>query len=135
MDYDKDGTADGDGYYHYLNADGSLGSIIYLDIDRPTSFNLKMSLYDAVRKARNTSDVTKREFYINGTDYTETLIKYCFNGKPWYTEASMQKYTFHPVNQELFDILRKLTMETAYDGVSDSWLLLCYYEKTVGFNN
>ena len=132
VDYDKDGVADGDGYYHYLNADGSLGSIIYLDIDRPTSFNLKMSLYDAVRASRKIQDVTKRDFYINGTDYTEILMQYCFNAKPWYKDSSMQQYTFQPVNAELFDILRKLTMDTAYEGVGDSWLLLCYYEKTVG---
>lgn len=127
VDYDGDGEADGDGYYHYVNENGELGGIIYLDVNRPTPFSSRQSLYDAVRVAKAQTDVTKRTFYINGTDYTDIFNQYCFQAN-----VSSDLYGFVAVDQELFTLLRKLTMDTEYEGIGDSWLLLCYYQKTIG---
>lgn len=127
VDYDGDGEADGDGYYHHVDENGEMAGIIYLDVNRPTPFSNRQSLYDAVRAAEKQADVTKRTFYINGTDYTNDFKQYCFQAT-----VTSSKFGFIEVDADLFELLRKLTMDTEYDGVSDSWLLLCYYEKTVG---
>ena len=127
VDYDGDGEADGDGYYHRVDENGEMAGIIYLDVNRPTPFSNRQSLYDAVRAAEKQADIEKRTFYINGTDYTSVFKQYCFQAT-----VSSSKFGFIEVDADIFDLLRKLTMDTEYDGVSDSWLLLCYYEKTVG---
>ena len=128
VDYDGDGVADGDGYYHHVKENGELGGVIYLDVDRPTPFSNRQSLYNAVRAALKQTDVTKRTFYINGVDYTADFQRYCFQA----TMGGSKHYGFIAVDADLFDLLRKLTRDTEYDGVDTSWLLLCYYEKTVG---
>ena len=38
---------------------------------------------------------------------------------------------FAAVDQELFELLCILTRSAKYDGIENSWLLLCYYEKTL----
>ena len=110
----------GDGYYHVVDENGNLGSIIYVDMLRPTMFFRNNSLYDTAMDALNYSE-EKRAFYVDGVDYSETIAIYGYL-------ADVKGFT--PLNQELMDILKKITAK--YDGIADSWQMLCYYEVTLG---
>ena len=116
----------GDGYYHYLNEDGTLGSIIYLDAVRPTAFFNSNDLYSICMDARSYVP-EKRAFYINGVDYTDALTNYCFQAK----QRTGQYAGFMEVDQALYDILTAITVSSKYEGTFNSWLMLCYYEKTL----
>lgn len=121
-----------DGYYHERKPDGSLGGIIYLDVSRPTPLLTGYSLYNilySALKPGSTVAVENRLFYINGTDYTEELMDdYVYPAH----NATGSKKGFVAVDARLFEILNALTLSSKYEGVKDSWLLLCYYEKTIG---
>ena len=39
------------------------------------------------------------------------------------------------VTKEIYDFLYALTVYSAHEGIADSWLTLCYYEKTIGNEN
>ena len=122
----SDPAEGGDGYYHHLLENGELGGIIYLDVNRPTAFFTSISLYDICRQAEK-YDPEKRAFYINGVDYTTTFKQICF-------KAMLQtgdKKGFAAVDQELFELLCILTRSEKYEGIHNSWLMLCYYEKTL----
>jgi thiol-disulfide isomerase/thioredoxin len=115
--------------YRYVDEYGNVGSPIYLDILRPTTFIWKSSLYDmAVKYINENTPVKDREFYIKGVDYTDLVREYGF-------QAAMQSGQYKGyvvVNKEIYDFLHALTVYTDHEGISDSWLTLCYYEKTVG---
>ncbi len=122
----SDPAEGGDGYYHHVLENGELGGIIYLDVNRPTAFFTTISLYDICRDAEKYAP-EKRALYINGVDYTDIFQQICFR-------AMLQtgdKKGFAAVDQELFDLLCILTRSAKYDGIHNSWLLLCYYEKTL----
>jgi hypothetical protein len=124
-------TAAGDGYYRIQNADGSLGSIIYLDINRPTHMFQNISIYDVVRQAEaNYPDPTKRAFYINGKDYTPDIKKLCFIA----TSNSGELNGFVAVDAEVFNLISIIIRATdgAIEGVDNAWLLLCYYYNYLG---
>lgn len=126
----SDPAEGGDGYYHHLKENGELGGIIYLDVNRPTAFFTSTSLYNICRNALNYEE-TKRALYIDGVDYTSTFQSICF-------KAMMQtgdRKGFAAVDQELFELLCILTRSAKYDGIHNSWLMLCYYEKTLGPSN
>ena len=128
--------AAGDGYYHAKNTDGTLGSIIYLDINRPTAFFLNDALYATILRFYNadTGEYTvppeKRPFYLDGVDYTERLHAYCFRAMQ--NEGDLEG--FIAVDQDLFSILQGITMSTHYEGIENDWLRLCYYYKVIGKN-
>ncbi len=114
----------GDGYYHYLTADGNLGSVIYLDTHRPTPFQMNLSLSDMVQYAEeNQPDETKRELWIDGEDYTDDFSDLCYQAE----NNTGELYGFVAVDKEVFDLINKITLSQKYDGIKDSWLLLCYY--------
>ena len=121
----------GDGYYHVLNADGTLGSIIYVDMMYPTILFPEDSLRDIANAALQ-YEVERRAFYIRnaedseGVDYTNQIA--------YYARESLfsDPEGFVPLNQELFDILRAITMSDKYEGIDESWQMLCYYEVELG---
>ncbi|MBQ8229671.1 MAG: TlpA family protein disulfide reductase [Clostridia bacterium] len=126
--------AAGDGYYHAKNTDGTLGSIIYLDVKRPTAFFLSDALYETILRFydEDTGEYTvppeKRPFYLDGVDYTERLHVYCINAML----KSGDLNGFIEVDQELFEILQGITKSTYYEGIENDWLRLCYYYKVLG---
>ena len=117
----------GDGYYHYKNADGTLGSVIYVDCNRPTAFFPSISLYDVCRQAQSYAP-DKRALYINGVDYTNAIMAICFES----LDNAGDLEGFMPVTQEIYELLRTITMSEKYSGISNSWLMLCYYYVTIG---
>ncbi|MBE7077830.1 MAG: TlpA family protein disulfide reductase [Clostridiales bacterium] len=125
-----------DGYYHVVNKDGSLGSVIYLDFNRPTSFFNTNSLYNIANAAlaeKNGKPVyppEKRAFYIDGVDYSEIIADKGYESLQ--NEGELKG--FMAVDQELFEIITKITRSAKYEGIEDSWLFLCYYYKTIGAN-
>lgn len=124
----SDPTQGGDGYYHAVKADGTLGGIIYLDCNRPTAWT-GTSLYKLCQTAIDKyPDETKRGFYIDGKDYTLELSQLCFNSIQ--NEGALKG--MYAVDQEVFELLNTITRSAKYGGVEDTWLLLCYYELTLG---
>lgn len=117
----------GDGYYHVKNLDGSIGSILYLDVNRPTAFFTSATLYDTCREAHNYAP-EKRAFYINGVDYTEPLQAICF--KAMQNNGDMKG--FAAVNQEVYNIITAITHSYS-EGIYNSWLMLCYYYDYLGY--
>lgn len=125
----SDPAEGGDGYYHHVKENGELGGIIYLDVNRPTAFFMSTSLYDICRQAESYAP-EKRALYINGVDYTSVFKNICFKAML----QSGDKKGFAAVDQELFELLRILTLSDKYEGIENSWLMLCYYEKTLTAN-
>lgn len=121
----SDPATGGDGYYHHVNKDGSLGSVIYLDVNRPTAFFNTISLYDICRQAENYAP-EKRALYINGEDYTDDFMEICFNAN----NQTGDMKGFAKVDKDIFELLRLLTIDK-HEGIEESWLLLCYYDKTL----
>ena len=128
----------GDGYFHKLNEDGTLGSIIYLSMNMPTylytsSIHAELESWKLRDKDGNwivrewVGNETERRFYFDGTDYTMTLYMY------WL--ASMQNEGdlngFIAVDKPLFDILQYLIEAGDPD---NTWLLMCYYVETLTCN-
>ncbi len=127
-----------DGYYHVVNKDGSLGSIIYLDCNRPTAFFQSNALYDIARDAQNYPP-EKRAFYVTYTDengatqtkdLTEDIMRICFNAN-----KNTENKGFIAVDEEVYKILNYLIRSDKYEGIENDWLRLCYYYKTISANN
>ncbi len=132
--YDETDDGVDNGFYYHKLADGSRGGKIYLDVNRPTAFfNTAVSLYDICRDAEknyNTPEsIPKRALYIDGVDYTDDFFDICYEacGVP----KTDPYYGFAVIDKELFDLLQTIILSTKYDGIETSWLLLCYYEKTL----
>jgi hypothetical protein len=125
----SDPAEGGDGYYYVLNKDGSRGGKIYVDMVRGTAFFPNNSLYDtAIADDENESKpVEKRNFCINGVDYTDTILHY---GD--LAVASDTNVGFIALDKTLFETICAITRSERFDGITDSWQMLCYYEKTVG---
>ncbi len=140
IEYEKDE----DGNYRHKKEDGTLGGLIYLDLNRPTAFFSSASLHDICVDAEKKNDKgelvyppEKRalyvaEQYIDGkfveaTDYTEYFQELWFTAN----QQSGDKKGFAVVNEELFEILQILTRCDKYEGIEESWLLLCYYDRTL----
>ena len=85
------------------------------------------SLFDTA-KADKQKEVTKRNFYINGVDYTDLILQYGLASR----SRTDNKFGFIELNQELFDALVAITRSERFEGISDSWQMLCYYEKVLG---
>ncbi len=125
--YEDGSVAYGDGYYHYAYTDGRLGSVIYLDVNRPTAFISTSSLYDICRNASLYSE-DKRALYVDGKDYSEEMKKICFLANK--QEGDMKG--FMKVDQALFELLNTITRSNKYEGIEETWLLLCYYDRFLG---
>ena len=135
----SDPNEGGDGYYHVVNEDGTLGSILYLDTKNPTYFLFTQYSIHATIESLKVKDATgewtgewkkephERPFYHNGVDYTETLDEYCF----YAMQNSGELNGYIAVDQTLYETLIAITESKEYDGGANSWLLLCYYYETV----
>ena len=119
--------SESDGYYHYVNADGTLGSIIYLDCLNSTAFFPNNTLKEICDQADHFTE-DKRAFYIDGVDYTDAIADLCFTAQ----EPAYGGYI--PVDQNVYELLRIITTSNKYEGLENSWLMLCYYYATLGAN-
>ncbi len=111
--------------YRVRNKDGSLGSIIYVDMLLPTMFFQSNSLYETAKNALLSYAEQDRAFYVNGTDYSGVIAEY---GHRSYFAKEYEGYV--PLNQELFEALEAITGK--FDGIENSWQMLCYYEVVLG---
>jgi hypothetical protein len=112
--------------YYIVNANGSLGGQIYVDMTHATVFFASNSLYQTAVDALD-YDLEKRAFYVNGVDYS-TL--FATEGYKSLNNLGIFK-GYAPLNKELFDALCAITRSAKYDGIADSWQLLCYYYRTI----
>ncbi len=124
-DYEYDEAEDA---YYVIDKNGVRQGKIYVDMTRPTVFFKNQSLRTIAETALSKyPDPTKRAFYIDGVDYTETIH--------WYAEESDWetgiRLGYAALNKELFDILIAITTSNKYEGLSTSWQMLCYYERTL----
>ena len=133
IDVDENGTTDINGAYRIVNKDGTLGGAIYVDMTHATAFFPNNSLYQTALADRN-KDKELRNFYINGTDYTDLIIKYgrlanirIEDSDP----ATPSLVGYVELDQPLFEALCAITQSVRFDGISDSWQLLCYYYRTL----
>ncbi len=133
----SDPAEGGDGYYHHVKKDGTLGSIIYMDIHRPTAANFfgSMSIDEICKQALGLEEFKengplapeKRAFYVNGVDYTPEIRKLCLKAMNRNDELK----GFVAVDKEVFDLLQTILLSDKYEGIEDTWQLLCYYYKTL----
>lgn len=123
-DYVYDETEDA---YYVLNKDGSRGGKIYVDMLKGTVQFPRASLYNTAINAL-TYEESKRAFYINGVDYSEYLAEV---GYATMSNAGMY-YGYAALNKQLFDTICAITRSAKYDGIADTWQLLCYYVRTLG---
>lgn len=123
-------------YYYVVNKDGSAGGKIYVNMLTATAFFNSNSLYQTARAALEKNPATgeyiyppeKRAFYIDGVDYTETIRDY---GRKANNNSGIY-HGFVELDQTLFETICAITRSARYDGIDDSWQLLCYYYLTLG---
>ena len=117
-----------DGFYHVVNSDGSIGSYLYLDIKRPTVQFTSESIYSYCQRASQFEDPTESAFYVDGVDYTAKMLEIC--------ELAMENEGklkgFIAVDKEIYDLLNTILLSEKHDGVEDTWLCVCYYERVLG---
>ena len=133
IDVDEDGEIDINGAYRVVNKDGTLGGVIYVDMTHATAFFTRNSLFDTAVADRN-KELEKRNFYINGTDYTPLLLQYgtLARNRLDSSDPSVPKLSgFIELDQTLFEALCAITQSVRFDGISDSWQMLCYYYLTL----
>ena len=110
-----------------MNADGTLGSIIYLDCYKSTAFFPNNSLKEICDQAKNYA-ADNRAFYIDGVDYTNSVQQLCFKSQ----QNAGELKGMVAVDQATFELLN--TIMKKYEGLENSWLMLCYYYATLGAN-
>lgn len=122
---------------YYYDADGDkkytegTDSLLYLDLSHATYLFTSNSLQSIIEQAYLYPDETKRVFYLDGKDYTQTMQKYLY-----FAELNNgELYGKTAINKELMDILLLLTKEyDGFGGVENSWQLMCYYYELLGEN-
>ena len=135
----SDPTQGGDGYYHKLNEDGTMGSIIYLSTLYPT-YLYTNSLYQVIENWKLIDEETgewdgewkgnesERPFYFNGVDYTSVLNSYCYRAM----QKDGEMKGFIEVDQRLFEILQNFKDP---NDPNNTWLMMCYYVETIVCEN
>ncbi|MBE7078407.1 MAG: TlpA family protein disulfide reductase [Clostridiales bacterium] len=129
-----------DGYYHVKNADGSMGSVIYLATHYTTYLDSNYSLTYILESMRVDDEsaeyypwdrpVEERIFYVNGTDYTDLIDTYVYMAG----QVSGELYGFTPLTQELFKAIDNVVRYSAhYDGIANSWQMMCFYYKDFSY--
>lgn len=121
--------------YYVLNKNGERVGKIYVDMLKGTVQFPRNSLYQTAIQALE-YDKTKRAFYIDntnngeddGVDYSEYLADV---GYATMSNSGMY-YGYATLNKELFEAICAITRSVKYDGITDTWQLLCYYVLTLG---
>lgn len=116
-----------DGYYYVVDEDGNQTSKIYLDMVHATYLFPSDSLENVINSA-DKYGVTKRLFYLDGVDYTQTMAQYL-------RQAGFNNNELHglvAVDEQLMQILVKLMQKSdGFGGIKNSWQRMCYYYRTV----
>ena len=114
--------------YYVVDENGTKRGKIYLDLTHATAFFASNTLYDvAVDAEDNEIPLDKRAFYINGVDYSPL-----FADKGYESLSNLGMFNgFAALDKELFDAICAITRSERYDGLDDSWQLLCYYYRTL----
>lgn len=131
-----------DGFYHKVNADGSLGNVIYVDFTHTTFFtpNHTLSMLIDMKKDgvgyfdfSQEIDPTTQEPYGATYDFTEKMREYL---------ETADKDGFVAANAELVRILQMFTAreddrnrnpesEIEFEEVPNAWLAMSYYYEIV----
>ncbi len=146
-DFYEDSTG-GHYYETIIDEEGNKtrGGMIYLDVLNTTALFNSTSLYLICQDAKKVDEngnlvyspenraLYVEEQYIDGIghvpahDYTDDIYALA---RPAY--VANDEYV--PVTKEIFEMLQIITRSSKYEGIEDSWLLLCYYDKTLAASN
>lgn len=119
-----------DNLVHVKNADGSLGSVIYLDLKHPTWYSDGWwSLYDVAHNRDSIESYKLRGFTMTPgdkdfTDYWKKLT--------WSVPMEGETGGMVALTAEILENLVALT-EAQSEFVKDDWLMFCYYYKPLAF--
>ncbi len=131
--YDKEANdrdpSKGIGCYRHVDKNGEMGSVIYLDVLNPTTFSPTQSLYAFTQAQREIENIQDREFYLPDgqggyKDYTDDIWKACL--------LATRDGAYIVVTEEIHQFLYALTVYSDHEGLDNTWLTLCYYDKTIG---
>ncbi len=117
-----------DGLYHVVNSDGSLGRVLYLDVNRPTAQFPSMSIYAYLQTLGEDTANDDNAFYVDGVDYTAQLLEICERALA--NEGDLKG--FIAVDQEIYELLNTILLSEKHGGIQDTWLCVCYYERVLG---
>ncbi len=116
-------TLGDDGYYYAVNSDGTLGSLIYLNVLSPTAFLPTKTIYDVVLQAIEHPG-EGFDFSPNGQNYTKDMINYINEAYA----AQGSEHGFVKVDEKLMTILKAFMAKYGEGTFSDdAWQLLCHY--------
>ncbi len=130
-------TTGGHYYQTIIDEEGNKtqGGMIYLDVLNTTALFNSTTLYliciDADKYEAESRALYVAEQYIDGIgyveahDYTQDFLTIVAN-------AYAADDAFVPVTKEIFEMLQIITRSSKYEGIEETWLLLCYYDKTLG---
>ena len=125
-----------DGYLHTVTLDEDYNEVasnnkVYLDLVNTTYMFTRDALADKIEQA-DSYKVEKRLFYLDGKDYSEIMQKYLHQAKL----QNGEYYGLLAINEEVLEILQLFTKRhDGFNGIKNSWQLMCYYEKTVDANS
>ena len=132
-DMNDDGVTDINGAYRIVDKDGNVGGIIYVDMVRATAFFSQNSLFETA-KADRSKPLEERNFHINGVDYTDTIFKYGNWARNRLEDDDPNTPSlsgFIELDETLFKALCAITQSARFEGIGDSWQMLCYYHRTI----
>jgi len=110
-------------YYHSVNADGSLGYVVFADFYQYTSVFQSQSVLDLI-------EIGAFNFGVVDGDYTEEMRAYA---------TKMLNEPDHPerqgcvaVDKQLAEILQLAIHHHVFEDVLNGWMKFCYYYKELG---
>lgn len=118
-----------DGYYHHVDEDGNLQSLIYLDFIHPNYFDSKQ--HSILEMANNGTFNLIATF---GLDYTAEILNY-YSESTEGKEETDELYGLIPVNEDLCNILANFAQAISLEGdgkASNYWLAACCYKQHYG---
>ncbi len=102
-----------DGYYHVNSADGPLLLANLLSASRFSN----ASIYDMAENG---------DIVVDGVNYRDALVPYCSYS------SNSQIYSLCPVNEELKELLLKVTEAMGLEQTENEWLQICEYYDAYG---
>lgn len=112
-----------DGYYYELKENGELGSPIYADLKYSTGIFEETLVQVATKGGFMTSELGTYDEV--GYQMTVEFASYI---QDQYTEGELDGLV--KVDQRLMELLQYLMDKYTFAGVKDSWLKLCYYNRS-----